>query len=120
LLERLKKREFEACNLGWTGSIDPDPYQIFHSSQAADNGDNFVSFRNAELDAAIIALRGEFDLNKRIELCRKIEKIIHDEQPYTFMFYSDALLAHSGDIQNVRLFPHGVQPLSFYRKALLK
>ena len=30
-IDMLKKRNFDACNLGWTGSIDPDPYQIFHS-----------------------------------------------------------------------------------------
>ena len=114
LLERLKKREFEACNLGWTGSIDPDPYQIFHSSQAAGDGDNFISFRNAELDAKIVALRGEFDLKKRIALCREIERIIHAEQPYTFMFCPDVLLAVASKYRNVRVFPHGVRPVSFY------
>lgn len=117
LLERLKSRNFEACNLGWTGSIDPDPYQIFHSSQTGESGSNFVGFKNPELDRKIIALRSEFDLDKRITICREIEKIIHNEQPYTFMFYSDALLALDSNILNVRLFPHGVQPLSFYRKA---
>ena len=117
LLDRLKKRDFEACNLGWTGSIDPDPYQIFHSSQAEGDGDNFVSFRSPELDAKILALREEFDLDRRIALCREIERIIHEEQPYTFMFYPDALLALSDEYRNVRMFPDGVKPLSFYRKT---
>ncbi len=114
LIERLKNQDFEACNLGWTGSIDPDPYQIFHSSQSERGGDNFVGFKNPELDRKIIELRGEFDLAKRIALCREIEKIIHDEQPYTFMFYTDALLAADGRFGNVRIFPHGVQPMSFF------
>jgi peptide/nickel transport system substrate-binding protein len=116
LLERLNKRQFEACNLGWTGSIDPDPYQIFHSSQASADGDNFVSLKNAELDKAIEDLRREFDMDKRIALARKIEKIIHEEQPYTFMFYSDALVVVSGDYENVKVFPQGLEPLSFYMK----
>lgn len=121
LLERLKKRQFEACNLGWTGSIDPDPYQIFHSSQASDDGDNFVSLKNAELDKAIEDLRREFDMDKRIALARKIEKIIHEEQPYTFMFYPDALVVVSGDYENVKVFPQGLESLSFYmRKEALK
>lgn len=117
LLERLKNRDFEACNLGWTGSIDPDPYQIFHSSQTEGDGDNFVSFRCAELDALIVELRGEFDLDRRIALCRKIERILHREQPYTFMFYPDVLLAVDARYRNVRVFPDGVRPLSFYRQA---
>lgn len=116
LLERLKKRQFEACNLGWTGSIDPDPYQIFHSSQCAGDGDNFISFKNAALDDAILELRQEFDMNKRIRIARKIEKILHEEQPYTFMFYPDALLTVSCDYENVKVFPQGVEPLSFFMK----
>lgn len=114
LIERLKKRDFEACNLGWTGSIDPDPYQIFHSSQADGNGDNFISFKNNQLDEAIIALRQEFDMEKRIRIARKIEKILHDEQPYTFMFYPDNLVAVSPEYKNIRIFPHGIKPLSFF------
>ena len=116
LLERLKNRTFEACNLGWTGSIDPDPYQIFHSSQAADDGDNFVSLKNDELDEAIMALRKEFDMTKRIAIARRIEKILHDEQPYTFMFYSDILLAISDKYDNVKVFPMGIEPTSFFIK----
>ncbi len=114
LLERLKKREFEACNLGWTGSIDPDPYQIFHSDQIRHNGDNFISFSNKVLDEKIIELRKEFDLEKRKKLCMEIEKIIHEEQPYTFMFYMDALIALDEGFKNVKVFPYGVKPLSFY------
>ena len=114
LLERLKNQEFEACNLGWTGSTDPDPYQIFHSSQSSSGGDNFISFKNPLLDEKIEKLRGEFDLTARIKICREIEKIIHDEQPYTFMFYPDALLAADSGYRNIRLFPYGVKPVSFY------
>ncbi len=114
LIERLKNQDFEACNLGWTGSTDPDPYQIFHSSQSGRGGDNFIAFKNPQLDRKIIELRGEFDLARRIKLCREIEKIIHDEQPYTFMFYTDSLLALDARYRNVRIFPHGVRPLSFF------
>ncbi|MBE6390406.1 MAG: hypothetical protein E7043_09615 [Lentisphaerae bacterium] len=116
LIERLKKREFEACNLGWTGSVDPDPYQIFHSSQASDNGDNFVSFKNSRADFLIESLRQEFDLEKRIKISREIESILQQEQPYTFMFYPDSLLAVSSKYENIRLFPLGVEPISFYLK----
>lgn len=112
-IERLKSRNFDACNLGWTGSIDPDPYQIFHSSQIS-AGDNFVGLKNLELDRAIEALRREFDIDKRIELCRKIELLLYDEQPYTFMFCPDALVALRSDYKNVRLFPYGLRAIAFY------
>ena len=112
-LERLKNRRFDACNLGWTGSIDPDPYQIFHSSQI-ENGDNFVSYRNPEVDRLIIELRSEFDLNKRIKLCREIERHLYNDQPYTFLFYPDALVALNSRFRNVRLFPLGLATMAFW------
>ena len=59
LLEKLKKQEFESCMLGWRNSIEPDLYQIFHSSQSMIGGDNFISFKNARLDELIEAMRKE-------------------------------------------------------------
>ena len=113
-IERLNSRNFEACNLGWTGTIDPDLYQIFHSSQM-NGGDNFISYKNEMLDRRIEELRVEFDLKKRIEICREIEKILHADQPYSFMFCSDALVGISSEYRNVRLFSDGLQPLIFWR-----
>ena len=112
-IERLTSRNFEACNLGWTGSIDPDPYQIFHSSQIND-GDNFVGYKNPEVDRLIVALRGEFDLNKRIAICHQIERHLYNDQPYTFMFYPDQLVALESRYRNVRLFPRGLASLAFW------
>ena len=113
-IERLNARNFEACNLGWTGTVDPDLYQIFHSSQI-NGGDNFIGYTNKMLDSRIEALRVEFDLKKRIEICREIEKILHADQPYSFMFCSDALIGISSEYRNVRIFPGGLQPLIFWR-----
>lgn len=112
-LERLKNRRFDACNLGWTGSIDPDPYQIFHSSQI-ENGDNFVGYKNPEVDRLILELRSEFDLAKRIALCRAIERHLYNDQPYTFLFYPDSLVALNRRYRNVRLFPHGLAAMAFW------
>ncbi len=112
-LERLKNRRFDACNLGWTGSIDPDPYQIFHSSQIG-NGDNFVGYKNPEVDRLILELRSEFDLKKRIKLCHAIERHLYNDQPYTFLFYPDALVALNSRYRNVRLFPQGLSTIAFW------
>ena len=116
LLERIKKQTFEACSLGWQNSVDPDLYQIFHSSQSKPGGDNFIGYKNPQLDELILKLRQEFDMKKRIEISRQIEKIIHLDQPYTFLFCSDALVAIDADFENVRIFPNTLHSLSFYLK----
>ena len=112
-IERLKQRRFDACNLGWTGSIDPDPYQIFHSSQIG-QGDNFVSYKNPDVDRLIEQLRREFDLKKRIAICHAIERHLYNDQPYTFMFYPDVLTALDSRYRNVRLFPVGLGDMAFW------
>lgn len=114
LLQRLKNQEFEACNLGWRTGFDPDLYQLFHSSQSEIGGDNFISYRNPEVDRLIEELRQEFDMKKRIAMFHQLERIIHEDQPYTFLFCSDALLAYHSNIDNIRVFATGIESLSFY------
>jgi peptide/nickel transport system substrate-binding protein len=63
-----------------------DMYQAWHSSQATENGSNNISFMNHEVDSLIESIRREFDVSKRKEMFLRIQKIIYDEQPMTFLF----------------------------------
>ena len=62
-LQRLNERTYDACCLAWTSPFDPDPYQVWHSSQAdAPTGSNHIGYKNPELDKLIEELRGTFDM----------------------------------------------------------
>ncbi len=86
LQERVNKLDFDALILGWQMGIDPDLYQIWHSSQTNPYQLNFVGFNNKEADDLIIKIRQEYDLDQQIAYCRKLHRIIHAEQPYTFLY----------------------------------
>ncbi len=107
-IERLRELNFEVCCLGWTSPFDPDPYQVWHSSQTEKGGSNHVGFINKEADDIIIELRKTFDPAKRIELTHKFGRILHEEQPYTFLVARHALVAQSSRYKNVRVFPAGL------------
>jgi ABC-type transport system substrate-binding protein len=77
---------FDALILGWSMGIDPDLYQIWHSSQTNKMQLNFVGFKNKEADDLIIKIRQEYDHDKQVEYCHQLHRIIADEQPYTFLF----------------------------------
>jgi len=77
--------DFDACVLGWRMGIDPDLYQIWHSSQTDPHELNFCAFKNKEADDLIIRIRREYDKQKQIKLCHRLHRIIYDEQPYTFI-----------------------------------
>ncbi|MDB5328567.1 MAG: extracellular solute-binding protein family 5, partial [Phycisphaerales bacterium] len=51
--DRLKNREFDAITLAWQGGIESDNFQMFHSSQMAARGDDFMSNHSDELYKAI-------------------------------------------------------------------
>ena len=110
-LERVKNKDFAAVTLGWSGGtglrFPPDAYQIWHSSQIEGNGSNFVSFRNDESDAILTAYRKEFDMDERIEMYRRFQEILHEEQPYTFLWKSRVASAYSRRYHGVNWYPAG-------------
>jgi len=84
--ERVNKADFDALILGWQMGIDPDLYQIWHSSQTNPYQLNFVSFKNKKADDLIIKIRQEYDHNRQVQYCHRLHEIIAREQPYTFLY----------------------------------
>lgn len=114
-LDKTKKHEFEATYSSWTSpTTPPDPYQIWHSSQSQGEGSNYVSFKNAENDKLIEEYRNEMDENKRIEIIKKWQKLIYDEQPYTFLWSPRARYIHDKRFKNTRWY--NIQPSPSYNE----
>jgi ABC-type transport system substrate-binding protein len=84
--ERVNKLDFDALVLGWSMGIEPDLYQIWHSSQTGPYHLNFVGFSNKEADKLIIKIRQEYNRKRLITYCHRLHEIIAAEQPYTFLY----------------------------------
>jgi len=84
--ERIDKHDFDAVVLGWSMGIDPDLYQIWHSSQTGHYQLNFVGFQDEEADDLIVRIRQEYDQGRQVALCHRLHQIIAREQPYTFLY----------------------------------
>lgn len=108
LVDKLNNSNFEAVTLGWSGQPEDDPYQVFHSDAIKDQGDNRVSYRNPELDKVIEKARTTVDRGKRMELWHQVHRILHEDQPYTFLFDRKALRFFNKRIQNVRVSKLGL------------
>ena len=105
----LNDRAFDSVILGWSLPVEADPFQVWHSSQA-EKGSNFIGFENAEADIIIDEARVTFDRTKRIQLYRRFHQILHDEQPYTFLFVNKSLVALDKRFDNVTVYPLGLDP----------
>lgn len=109
---RVNKRDFDATALGWSFGFDEDPYQVWHSSQAKE-GSNFVGFDNAEADKIMEEARVTFDKDKRAELYHRFHEIVADEQPYTFLYTGEALVARNKRFKNVVVYRGGLDVLEW-------
>jgi peptide/nickel transport system substrate-binding protein len=105
---KLKTREYEAVMLGWGGAIEEDPYQIWHSDSMANAGSNHIGFKNAEADRLIMAARVEFDPVKRNALYHQFHRLLHEEQPYTFLFVRKSTTVVQRRFQDVIIHPIGL------------
>ena len=78
--------EFDAVVLGWSMGIDPDLYQIWHSSQSGPQQLNFVGYKNLQADELIVRIRQEYDRDRQRDFTRQLHQLIHQDQPYTFLY----------------------------------
>ncbi len=111
-VDRLNKHNFDAVTLSWSLGYSGDPYQLWHSSQVA-AGSNFCSFKNARADAIIESARVNFDEGSRNVLYHEFNRILHDEQPYTFLFCNPSLVAVSRRFSNVKVHTRGMNYLEW-------
>ncbi len=113
--DRVDKGEFDAALSSWWMDLDPDVYDTFHSSQVPPKGLNHVFYSNAMVDSLLEAGRIEFDQEKRAAIYHALHRIMHAEQPYTFINSVPIKHIINKRIKNVVISPSG--PFDFYPGA---
>jgi peptide/nickel transport system substrate-binding protein len=93
---------FQAATLSWELDPDPDPYNIFHSSQTPPHGYNFVFYSNPMADKLIDAGHRELDHSKRIAIYRQLHTVLADDQPYTWTVQVSVKWAINKRLRDVR------------------
>jgi len=104
----IDKRNFEAVILGWTITPDPDIYDVWSSTKTGPKELNFIGYKNADVDALIEKGRRTFDIAQRRECYYRIQEILAEEQPYTFLYVPDALPTVSARFRGIRPAPAGI------------
>ena len=100
--DRINSRNFDATVLGWSLGLDPDVYEIWHSSQR-EKGFNFVGYNNPEVDRLLDLGRSEYDRETRRRIYNRIQELIYKDQPYTFLYVPESTPAlHRGEFEMLR------------------
>ncbi len=108
LKEFINPGNFDATILGWSGGIDPDVYNVWHSSKTGPGELNFIAFHNAEVDQLLEAGRRTFDLKKRKGAYDRFQQILAEEQPYTFLYVPDSLPVVAARFRGIQPAPAGI------------
>jgi peptide/nickel transport system substrate-binding protein len=104
----INKRKFDATILGWTIPLEPDLYDVWHSSKTGPQELNFVSYKNAEVDGLIVKARETFDRAVRKRCYDRIQEVLAEEQPYLFLYVPDALPIVHARFRGVEVAPLGI------------
>jgi peptide/nickel transport system substrate-binding protein len=89
--EFVDKGRFEAVLLGWTITQYPDQYDIWHSSSIGPGKLNFSSYHNPEVDRLLVEGRRLFDPVQRKAVYDRLQELLAEDVPYTFLYVPDAL-----------------------------
>lgn len=106
--EFINKRKFDVTILGWTIPLDPDIYDVWHSSKTGPDELNFISYKNAEVDRLLERGRSTFDMKLRKKCYDRVQEILAEEQPYTFLYCPDALPIISARFRGIEPAPIGI------------
>jgi len=106
--EFIDKRRFEAVILGWSIGIDPDQYDIWHSSKTREKEFNFVSYSNPEVDELLEKGRRTFSVEERKKAYFRIQEVLADELPYIFLYVPDATPMVHARVKGIKPSPIGI------------
>ena len=111
----LNARNFDAITLAWSASTpESDPRQIWHSASIQNQGDNFIQWSNAEGDRLIDQGRATLDEQARMEVWQALHRVIHEDQPYTFLREIPWLRFVDKQFKNVVPYPKGIEQIEYY------
>lgn len=106
--EFLNKGRFETVLLAWGISLDPDQYDIWHSSKTGKQGLNYIGYKNAEVDKLLEEGRRTFDIEKRKKAYFRIQEILAEELPYIFLYVPESLVIVHRRFQGIEVTPLGI------------
>ncbi len=106
LQEFLNKGRFDAIIMGWSTPADPDLSQVWHSQ--ASPMLNFMHYANPEVDALLEAGQMSLDQLERKGIYWKVQEILHQDQPYTFLYVPHSLPIVHRRIQGIEPAPSGI------------
>ena len=89
---------------------------LFYSENYTPNGPNYTHFKNATFDSIYTKAMSESNVEKRINLYKKMDKIVLEEAPIVVMFYDEVLRFTQKNIEGLGINPTNLLELKNVQK----
>lgn len=81
----IKTGDFDAVVLGWSLGLDPDQFNIWHSTQNQPGQFNFIGYNNPQIDKLLEQGRVELDADKRMAIYHEFAKVLLEDSPIIYL-----------------------------------
>lgn len=81
----IKTGDFDVVILGWGLGLDPDQFNIWHSSQQGGDKFNFIGYNNPHVDKLLEQGRKELDPNKRQAIYHEFANVLLEDSPIVYL-----------------------------------
>ena len=98
----IKTGDFDVVVLGWSLSLDPDQYNIWHSSQQGPGQFNFLGYSNKNVDKLLEVGRKELNLLKREKIYHEFSKYLLEDSPIVYLYAGYSLSAIHKRVKGIK------------------
>ncbi len=100
---------FEAVLMGWSLSLIPDAYSIWHSDGDRKGGFNFIGYHNSAVDRLIVESEKIVDPGQFAKHYQKLFRLIVEDYPYIFLYIPNSITAVNRKIEGIEPSIIGIQ-----------
>ncbi len=102
--EKAQNHEFQAQFAGWGTGTDPSTTEnLWKTGEER----NYTQYSNPEVDKLFEEGKKEFDPDKRMAIYRKIDDLLWEDQPYTWLYYRSGFFGFNKRLRGYMFSPRG-------------
>lgn len=101
-------RKFETVLLGWSLSLSPDPYLLWHSDSDKKGGFNFIGYQNSNVDSMIDKMQYITNREKLSKVQKNIFNSVVSDIPYLFLFIPNSITIVDKNIEPIESTINGI------------
>jgi peptide/nickel transport system substrate-binding protein len=102
--DHLRPRDYDAALVQWKVRTDPDPYPLWHSTQA-ESGQNYGGFVDRDADEAIEVARVIVDHDRRAELYAQFQEVFAERVPAILLYQPVYTYGVDAQVRGIQIAP---------------